>query len=130
LLGTSPRYLDTHAELVEQRLRAKCKAAIDRSMVAVQLHCLSGSEVDPPYFRILSPTLVIAGEDDHLIPSCYGRAMAQKISDNRFVMIQGAGHNPLQECPSEVLPLIIDFLNQTGDAKARTDQLQTSELST
>ena len=116
LLGTSPRYLDAHEQLVEQRLRAKCKSITDRNAVAIQLRCLSCLEINPLDDRILAPTLVIAGEDDHLIPSCYARAMAEKIADSRFLLMRGTGHNPLQECPGDVLPRIIQFLNETRDA--------------
>ena len=114
LLGTSPLYLDAHEQLVERRLRAKCGAVADRSTLALQLRCLACSDFEEGDYRNLGPTLVIAGEDDRLIPACYAAKMAEKIPGSRFVLIRGAGHNPLQECPEEVLPRIIDFLTEGG----------------
>jgi pimeloyl-ACP methyl ester carboxylesterase len=115
LLGSSPEYLDRHAHLIEQRLRDKCDGVGDRNLIAMQLRCLAGSELADSDYRILCPTLVIAGEDDRLIPACYARAMSERISDSRFVLMRGTGHNPLQERPDEVIPQITQFLNETAD---------------
>ena len=117
LLSTSPQYLDANEQLVEQRVGTKSPAA-DRKAVAMHLRCLAHSELPPEQFRILSPTLVIAGEDDRLIPACYARKMAEKISGSRFLLIRGGGHNALQQRLDDVLPPIIHFLNERDDAAA------------
>ena len=109
VMGTSPVYLDAQPDLVEQRVKEKCAQNIPPRAIGRQLRCLASSEVenqDP----ITAPTLVIAGEHDFLIPNCYAKEMASRIPGSRFVMIPGGGHNPLVECPDEVLPLITDFL--------------------
>lgn len=122
LLGSAPEYIDANERLVEQRIRDKCGADIDRRSVATQLRCLVGSELSPEDYKILGPTLVIAGEDDRLIPACYARQMAEKIPGSTFVSLPKCGHNPFQERPEEVLPQIIDFLQTSpvlGPATAR-----------
>jgi pimeloyl-ACP methyl ester carboxylesterase len=123
LLGSSPEYVDANEQLVEQRLRAKCAGDVDRRSVAVQLRCLASSELSAEDYRILGPTLVIAGEDDRLIPACYARGMAEKIPGSRYVSIRKCGHNPFQEKPDEVLRQIVEFLKtptlpaEAGSAK-------------
>jgi pimeloyl-ACP methyl ester carboxylesterase len=114
-LGSSPEYYDAHADEIEDRVKEKCAAGIPPRAIGQQLRCLVGEcgdsdEPDP----VAVPTLVIAGEYDALIPSCYSRAMAERIPGSRFELIQGAGHNPLQECPDRVCPLIVDFLTHSN----------------
>jgi len=95
LLAASPEYLDSHASQAEQRVLAKCRSGISGKAIARQLRALSCSEIDSRHYRITAPTLVIAGEHDAMIPSCYSRRMAERIPDSRFLVVPGAGHNPL-----------------------------------
>jgi 3-oxoadipate enol-lactonase len=113
MLGTSPGFYDAHPELRVQRVREKSRTAGARA-IARQLACVAHAadcldDSDP----VAAPTLVIAGEYDALVPACYARAMAERLPDSRFLMIPGAGHNPLLECPELVGPPIIDFLLHT-----------------
>jgi len=122
-LGSSPEYYDAHAAEIDQRVAEKCDAAIPPRAIGQQLRCLAGEcadgeEPDP----VSVPTLVIAGQYDALIPSCYSRAMAERIPGSRFELMEGAGHNPLQECPDRVCPLIVDFL--TNGVRRSSDEIR------
>jgi 3-oxoadipate enol-lactonase len=130
LLGNSPQFCDANEALVEQQVRAKCAAPADRAGVAQQLRCVACSEMEPHEYRILAPTLVIAGEDDRIIPSCYGRSMAAKIPGSEFVLLPGAGHNPFEECPHAIVPRIIAFLQQRRETEGAHPKnvVQPSEL--
>ena len=115
VLGSSPRYVDERPEVVDQRVLEKCAERIPRRAIGRQLRCLAAANsIDLERDPILSPTLVIAGEHDFLIPNCYAREMAARIPSSRFVLVPGAGHNPLVECPEQVLPWIIDFCKDRG----------------
>src|SRR4051812_1871458 len=104
LLGTSPEFHDANPDEVERRVKSKCMSGVSAPALATQLRCLARSEIDPRDFRIASPTLVVAGEHDPLIPHCYARRMAAQIPGARFVLVPGAGHNPLTEYPDRILP--------------------------
>jgi pimeloyl-ACP methyl ester carboxylesterase len=121
MLGSSPEYFDRENATVEQRIRAKCAAPVDRRGVACQLRCVARSEMEPSHYRILAPTLVIAGQDDRLIPSCFAQSMAAKIPHSQFVLLPNIGHNPFQECPHEVQARIVEFLNQRDPGAAQSD---------
>ncbi|HEV8378785.1 MAG TPA: alpha/beta hydrolase [Tepidisphaeraceae bacterium] len=110
LLATAPLYLDEHVDEIDRLMKAKCEDPIPKSAMATQLRCLLRSEVEPGDYRITAPTLVVAGEYDALIPSCYAKIMANKISGSQFVLLKGAGHNPMTEMPDVALPLVIRFL--------------------
>jgi pimeloyl-ACP methyl ester carboxylesterase len=113
-LGTSPEFYDAHAAESEQRVRDKCHET-GPGVIGRQLACLAreaeGGHVDP----VSAPTLVVAGEYDPLIPACYARAMAARIPGSRFLLVPGAGHNPLQESAERVGRELIHFLTQTHD---------------
>jgi len=110
VLGTAPEFFDANEKMLEQQLRAKCSVKIDRKSVVAQLRCLACSEVAPEHFRIEAPTLVMAGQEDRLIPSCYARKMAETIPGSQFIELARCGHNPFQEMPDAVLPTIVEFL--------------------
>lgn len=109
-LGTAPLYLDDNVEAIDCLTREKCQHPIPKLAMGNQLRALLRSEMPPDEYRITSPTLVIAGEHDCLIPNCYARMMSEKIPGSRFVLLRGAGHNPLMECPDVVAPLMARFL--------------------
>jgi 3-oxoadipate enol-lactonase len=110
LLATSPEFLDAHGDVVEQRVLRKCNNRVSARAVGYQMRCLQTAEMAPDHYRIHSPTLVIAGEHDPIIPSCYSKRMADKIPGSKFSLIGGAGHNPIVDHAHEAVPLAIDFL--------------------
>jgi pimeloyl-ACP methyl ester carboxylesterase len=110
LLATAPFYMDEHIHEIEEQERARCQEGLHARAMGTQLRCLLRSDLDPADYRITAPTLVVAGEHDALIPNCYARLMAERIPGSRFLLIPGAGHNPMLEVPEKVLPLIEQFL--------------------
>jgi pimeloyl-ACP methyl ester carboxylesterase len=113
LLGTSPEYFDAHREEIEQKVLSACEDGIGRAAVARQLRCLGTRDVaDGPDYRIAAPTLIIAGEQDMLIPACYGRRMSREIVGSEFLLVPGCGHNPFTEKPDFVAPRITEFLKR------------------
>ena len=110
-LGAAPLYLDQNVETIDRLTQEKCANPIPKMAMGNQLRALLRSELAPEDYRIVSPTLVMAGEHDCLIPHCYARMMADKIAGSRFILLHGAGHNPLLECPDAVAPIITRFLH-------------------
>jgi pimeloyl-ACP methyl ester carboxylesterase len=60
--------------------------------------------------RIKSPTLVIWGDDDNLIPTPYAEEWAKYIRDSRVVIIKDCGHMLMFECEDEFVKNVTDFL--------------------
>jgi pimeloyl-ACP methyl ester carboxylesterase len=123
VLCTAPLYLDANVDAIDREADDRCKAGVPARAMGTQLRALLRSEVAPADYRIHAPTLVVAGEHDHLIPNCYARIMAAKIPGSRFVLVPGAGHNPMVELPDTVLPLIARFL-RTGEPYEPPDELE------
>jgi pimeloyl-ACP methyl ester carboxylesterase len=76
----------------------------------------------PPYFynhslrnrlhRISSPTLVIWGEHDRMVPRKHGETYAERIANARLTIVSGAGHSAHVEKPEETARLVRRFLDQ------------------
>jgi poly(3-hydroxyoctanoate) depolymerase len=65
-----------------------------------------------PILPFLSqPTLVLAGDDDPLVPVVNGRALAALIPEARVQIVNGAGHLFVFERPDTAAALINDFLD-------------------
>jgi pimeloyl-ACP methyl ester carboxylesterase len=61
-------------------------------------------------WRIRTPTLVVWGADDRLIPPAYGEAWARGIPGARLVTIDRCGHLPPLERPERCAEVVLDFL--------------------
>jgi pimeloyl-ACP methyl ester carboxylesterase len=59
--------------------------------------------------RIASPTLLLWGEDDDLVPLPYGQAAAAAIPGSQLVVLPGVGHIPSIEAPHDFVRILTDF---------------------
>ena len=123
LLATGPEYVDAHPDEIGKQIAIARENEIPRSAVARQLSCLARHDGDDGWeYPIVAPTLVIAGEQDNLIPACYARRMAQQIRGSEFMLVPGCGHNPFVEHPGLVLPRITEFLMRRCQGIRRSSQ--------
>ena len=60
--------------------------------------------------QICVPTLVLAGSYDFIYPPECQEALAAGIPGARLVLIDHAGHNPMDEKPAETFRALRDFL--------------------
>jgi poly(3-hydroxyalkanoate) depolymerase len=76
-----------------------------------QLYAISGW-TSLPWLRTLpQPTLVLAGDDDPIVPLVNARILARCIPNARLHVVPGGGHLFLLERPAEMAALVADFLN-------------------
>jgi pimeloyl-ACP methyl ester carboxylesterase len=64
---------------------------------------------------IAAPTLVIAGDDDRIVPTGDSRKVAEAIPGAMFQEIPACGHLPQEEKPQEFLGLVLPFLQSLQD---------------
>jgi pimeloyl-ACP methyl ester carboxylesterase len=57
------------------------------------------------------PTLIIAGDEDKVIPSAHALAAHAALPGSRLEILRGAGHHPQFECPGELARLIDGFMS-------------------
>jgi pimeloyl-ACP methyl ester carboxylesterase len=62
------------------------------------------------YKRIRTPTLIIWGKEDRVVPLEIGERLNQDIPNSRLVVVDRCGHIPHEERPEKTLQIIEDFL--------------------
>ena len=67
----------------------------------------------PRLKKITSPTLLIWGEGDRLIPSSNAQSYAHVLSSSKTVLLPKLGHLVQEEQPEIALAHVTDFLNST-----------------
>jgi poly(3-hydroxyalkanoate) depolymerase len=75
-----------------------------------QLYAISGWTSVPWLNRLPQPTLVLAGDDDPIVPLANGRILNALIPDSRLHVVSGGGHLFLLERPVEMAARVLDFL--------------------
>jgi poly(3-hydroxyalkanoate) depolymerase len=95
-----------------------------------QLYAISFWTGVPWLWRLPQSTLVLAGDDDPIVPVINGRILARIIPRARLEIIRGGGHLFLLERPTELANLVARFLTaRDAGAPARpADQAQGTTL--
>ena len=75
-----------------------------------QLYAIAGWTSLPWLHRLRQPTLVLAGDDDPIVPLLNGRILARRIPNARLHIVHGGGHLLLLERPAEMAALVTGFL--------------------
>jgi poly(3-hydroxyoctanoate) depolymerase len=75
-----------------------------------QLYAITGWTSVPWLCRLPQRTLVIAGDDDPIVPLVNGRILNRLIPDARLHIVKGGGHLFLLEQPGDIAALVTDFL--------------------
>ena len=78
---------------------------------AFQLYAACGWTSAHYLHRLTQPTLVIAGDDDRVIPLANARFLARRIPDARLQVVAGGGHAFLLDEPESVVEEIQAFLD-------------------
>ena len=61
--------------------------------------------------EIKQPVLVLTGDDDRIVPTENSVRLARELPNARLVVIPNCGHVPHEECPSEFMQAVTEFLN-------------------
>ncbi len=77
---------------------------------AAQLYSIAGWTSVPWLRRLRQPTLVLAGDDDPIVPLLNGRILARLIPDASLQVIPGGGHLFVLEDPAAVADRVSEFL--------------------
>jgi poly(3-hydroxyalkanoate) depolymerase len=97
------------------RLAAQAEARLSRPPdllgYAFQLYAACGWTSAHYLHRLGQPTLVIAGDDDRVVPLANARFLAHRIPDARLHVVPGGGHAFLLDEPESVVEDIQTFLD-------------------
>jgi len=110
---------DTVASLLGSQARPGALAEVQESLGRLREHsylkALEASVLQDratPLENIRVPTLVVAGDEDRVLPVAMTRAMAARIPRAELVLMPGAGHFPNLEQPERFNQIVLDFINR------------------
>jgi len=100
---------------------AEQKAVMAANRAALQTY--AGNPMDDPTLlgrlpAITTPTLVVWGEADRIVPVEHGHAYAEAIPGAELQLIQDAGHLPQLETPELLARLVWGFATDHGSPRA------------
>jgi aminoacrylate hydrolase len=99
-------------ELVERAVEQQLRPRVPQSLEAwrAQAAAVAGFDVRERLREIACPTLVLAGEEDALVPLAVVRSLSDGIPGARFEALPGAGHNGVAEDPDGFCERLERFL--------------------
>ena len=65
--------------------------------------------------QITTPTLVISGAEDQIVPLANSQRLAEDIPNAILVIINQCGHVPQEECPEQFIQAVLDFFQHTQE---------------
>ncbi len=72
----------------------------------------------PWLWRLRQPTLVLAGDDDPIVPVVNGRILARLLPNARLHVVRGGGHLFVLEDPAAVASKVAEFLSAAPAGRA------------
>jgi poly(3-hydroxyalkanoate) depolymerase len=79
-----------------------------------QLYAITGWSSLPWLHTLRQPTLVLAGDDDPLVPLVNGRVLAWRIPNAKLHVIEQGGHLFILERPDDIAELVAEFLQKAA----------------
>ncbi|HEY6795489.1 MAG TPA: alpha/beta hydrolase [Kineosporiaceae bacterium] len=68
---------------------------------------------DRAYLTQGLPTLIVWGEQDHVLPVAHAQVAAEVMPGSRSVVLPGVGHFPHREAPEEFVRVVTEFVEAT-----------------
>lgn len=106
--GDKGRVTDALVDLYsDMTLRAgNRQALIDRMQLGL------GEDASAKIKSIQIPTLIVWGDQDHLIPVSNATLFHQDIKGSELVILKGIGHVPMEEAPRDFVRALVPFLGK------------------
>ncbi|MCJ7576088.1 MAG: alpha/beta hydrolase [Dehalococcoidia bacterium] len=108
----SQKFMKEHPDIVDKRVAKQLEYPTPRHGAARQAEAVMGHDTYKLLPKIEAPTLVIAGDNDRLIPAENSRILASRIPKAELVIIEGPGHEFFIEDAEEVNKMVLGFLEQ------------------
>jgi 3-oxoadipate enol-lactonase len=108
----SQEFIEKNPDIVDKRVAKQLEYPTPAHGAARQVEAVTGHDTYELLPKIKSPTLVIAGDNDRLIPVENSRILASRIPEAELVIIKGAGHEFFIEVAEEANKKVLDFLRR------------------
>lgn len=83
---------------------------LDEATQFVRAYSQDSPKLEPLLSKINTPTLIIAGKNDFIVPPNNGQFLADRLPNNRYELLD-AGHRIWDEAPDQYIEAIISWLD-------------------
>ena len=111
LLAFTPEFVKTHVAEVDEIVHLRANNEVPEHIYLSQLHAAMNFNSESRVAGIASPTLVLSGDADVIVPVQNSRNLAAKIPGAKLQIIPGGSHTFFIEQAQEFNQLLIEFLN-------------------
>lgn len=117
VVSTAPGWAENHPELVQEWVEWRVSNPIEPTAYQAQLAIGLGLLDEAAAFenqlhRISTPTLILFGAHDQVVPPANASLLAEKIPNSKVVIFPDAGHFFPMEIPEAASKAVIEFANQ------------------
>jgi len=106
----SQEFIEKNPDIIEKRVAKSLEYPLLLHGFTRQAEAIAGHDTYELLPRIKSPTLVVAGDNDRLIPVENSRILASRIPEAELVILKGVGHEFFIEAAEETNRIVLDFL--------------------
>lgn len=106
------RTIEERPHVVQRFAQVSMQHPAGPEILQRQMRAVAGHDTYHRLDRIVAPTLVLAGEEDALIPPVNSKILAEQIPSAELAMVPGGGHQVLVEQPQACNRAIIAFLQK------------------
>jgi pimeloyl-ACP methyl ester carboxylesterase len=106
---TAPGFAARHPEAIDAIVANAVAQPTPPASFIRQMQAIMDSDRNARLREIRTPTLVVHGTDDPLVPYPNGELLAREIPGARLITLPGCGHMPMWECPTELVRTLSSF---------------------
>jgi pimeloyl-ACP methyl ester carboxylesterase len=119
-LAFTPEYFKTHNEEVDRIVDWRLANPQPLYAWKRQFIAAVGFDAADRVYQIKTPTLVVTGSEDRIVPAEISKRLAEGIANSEFITLEGTGHLLFIEKADEFNRIVLNFLNEiTGKTKER-----------
>ena len=105
-----PDYVNAHDAGIEEERRQAVAGAPPVEVAMGRINALLAFDRRTGLPRIQAPTLVVASDNDYVIPSYHAEALARAIPGARLAILPGGGHANTATQPEAFNRIVLEFL--------------------
>ena len=111
LLAFTPEYVETQVDEVDHIVRMRATNEVPEHIYMSQLQAAMSFNTESRLAEIKSPTLVLSGDADIIVPVQNSRNLAAKIPGAQLQIVKGGSHTFFIEQAGTFNQIVKDFLN-------------------
>jgi 3-oxoadipate enol-lactonase len=110
-ITVTPDFMEQHADFLERIIEIGIATPTPMETFGMQFSAVQSFDSYDRLPQIKSPTLILHGDEDVLVPVANAQVLHERIPGSRVRIIQGTGHCFFWEEPEEVVEEVVGFLS-------------------